>query len=138
MSYSILIAEDDLSIAELIRLSLQSSGYTCHKALTGTGALEAVKQKDFHLALLDVMLPDIDGYAILAALSQKNIPAIFVTAKTGVLDKVHGLRLGAPKPTAVPSQSTANPVAARKCRCGFPSIPERKTLQSVDNSPIVP
>lgn len=95
MSYSILIAEDDPSIAGLIRMALEASGYGCVVADDGHQALELVQERDFHLALLDIMLPGRDGYELLEAFKPKRLPVIFVSAKTTVFDKVQGLRLGA-------------------------------------------
>lgn len=95
MSYSILIAEDDLSIAELMKMALVASGYDCKIATSGSAAKQYIEEYTFNLALLDIMLPEIDGYRLLELLKPKKIPAIFVTAKANILDKVQGLRLGA-------------------------------------------
>ncbi|KKO52451.1 response regulator transcription factor [Paenibacillus sp. DMB20] len=95
MAYSILVAEDDPSISELINMTLSSSGYECTIVQDGSLALRALDEKAFDLALLDIMLPEMDGYALLEAYQARKIPVIFVTAKAGVADKVRGLRLGA-------------------------------------------
>lgn len=95
MVYSILIAEDDSSIAELLRMALTASGYQCYRVSDGNAARQSIEQESYHLALLDIMLPELDGYQLLEVCKRKDIPVIFVTAKTSVLDRVHGLRLGA-------------------------------------------
>jgi len=95
MAYSILIAEDDPSIAELMSMTLSASGYRCQIASDGQAAALSGEQHQFHLVLLDIMLPGMDGYMLLELFKQKSVPVIFVTAKTAVLDKVKGLRLGA-------------------------------------------
>lgn len=95
MAYSILVAEDDPSIAELIKMTLSASGYDCQVASDGNMARQYCDEGEYHLALLDIMLPGMDGYELLEVFKQKDLPVIFVTARTGVLDKVRGLRLGA-------------------------------------------
>lgn len=95
MVYSIVIAEDDPSISELIKMTLNGSGYDCKVASDGNMAMQCIQEGEYDLALLDIMLPEIDGFTLLEAFKQKNIPVIFVTARTSVMDKVQGLRLGA-------------------------------------------
>lgn len=95
MSYSILLAEDDPSIAELIRMTLTAAGYNCDIVSDGNVAKQFIKQRTYHLALLDIMLPEIDGYKLLEICKEENLTAIFITAKTSILEKVHGLRIGA-------------------------------------------
>ena len=95
MKYRILIVEDDLAIAELEKMTLNASGYNCQIASDGNIAMKHIEETGYHLALLDIMLPGVDGYKLLEILKQKNIPVIFVTARVNILDKVQGLRLGA-------------------------------------------
>lgn len=95
MAYSILIAEDDPSISELVKMTLKASGYNCTVASDGTIAMQCLQDGEYHLGLLDIMLPEVDGFQLLEAFKQKNVPVIFVTARTSVMDKVQGLRLGA-------------------------------------------
>lgn len=91
----ILIAEDEPPIADLIRLTLESAGYPCAIARDGAEAADLIERQDFLLAVLDIMLPEIDGYELLGYLQSTGTPALFVTAKTAVADRVRGLRLGA-------------------------------------------
>jgi len=95
MAFSLFIAEDDPSIASLLEMTLGASGYRCKLAADGATALADIEAGDYHLALLDIMLPGLDGYQLLDACKRRNVPVIFVTAKAGVLDKVQGLRSGA-------------------------------------------
>lgn len=95
MAYSILLAEDDPSIAELLQLALTASGYHCKIAGDGHIAKQLLGDGGYDLALLDIMLPGLDGYQLLDICKEKHVLVIFVTAKASVLDKVHGLRLGA-------------------------------------------
>ena len=91
----ILIVEDEDSIRELLRLCLSKSGYACDTADTGSRAAALVEQHRYDLALLDVMLPDYDGYALIEYIRQYEIPVIFVTARTAVPERVRGLQAGA-------------------------------------------
>ena len=91
---SILIAEDAPAINNLMAANLRLVGHTCDQAFTGDQALEMIAQKTYDLILLDVMLPGTDGFAVKARL-QPDQPVIFVTAKTSLDDKLHGLGLGA-------------------------------------------
>lgn len=91
----ILIAEDDDNIAKMIEAVLSIGGYkgvVCHD---GKLALSRLLEEHFDLALLDVMLPGMDGFEILEGIQGRNVPVIFLTARQDVADKVRGLRLGA-------------------------------------------
>lgn len=91
----ILIVDDEPSITAMIRLCLQKHGYGCVCANDGVTAARLIEEQHFDLALLDVMLPDIEGPELLAYMKQYDIPVIFVTAKIALADRVRGLRLGA-------------------------------------------
>ena len=92
---SILIVDDEQTINDLILLNLQMAGYECNQAFDGKSAIEMLEHNTYDLALLDIMLPEIDGYELLPYFKKKGIPAIYLTAKDSVLDKVKGLRSGA-------------------------------------------
>lgn len=91
----ILIAEDEKAISDLIKMSLTQAGYKCVCAFDGKSAADLVEQRRFDLILLDIMLPEIDGFELMEFIRSYNIPVIFLTAKNSVKDKVKGLRLGA-------------------------------------------
>ena len=91
----ILIAEDEQPIADLLAMNLECAGYTCVWASDGLSAIEKLEQEAFDLALLDVMMPGADGYDVLNYIKPLNIPAIFITAKDSVADRVYGLHEGA-------------------------------------------
>lgn len=91
----ILIVEDDPGISDLIEMNLQIAGYDAVKASDGEIAKELIEKEEFDLALLDVMLPKIDGFTLIQDVKKKDIPVIFLTAKNSVTDKVKGLKLGA-------------------------------------------
>ena len=91
----ILIVEDELPIANLIAMNLCLAGYTCTCVYNGADAADRIKPDAFDLVLLDVMLPDIDGFSLLEYIRPCQIPVIFITAKTALHDKVAGLKMGA-------------------------------------------
>lgn len=91
----ILIAEDEKPISNLIRLSLKNAGYTCDCAFNGTQAADMIEETCYDLILLDIMLPDVDGFELMEYIRPMGIPVIFITAKNSVTDKVKGLRMGA-------------------------------------------
>jgi DNA-binding response OmpR family regulator len=92
----ILIIEDEKSIAELERDYLEINGFATEMVLTGDQGLHLALSQDYDLILLDVMLPNMDGFEILKRVrSVKDIPIILVTAKKEEIDKVRGLGLGA-------------------------------------------
>ena len=93
--YKILAVEDSPAILNLIRMSLEDAGYLCVCAEDGVQAADLLEERQFDLVLLDVMLPGIDGFALMDYIRPLGIPVIFLTAKTDVNDKVKGLRLGA-------------------------------------------
>lgn len=100
---NILVVDDEREIADVIELYLQNDEYTVHKFYTGTDALACISQTKIDLAILDVMLPDINGFDILKKIREKyTFPVIMLTAKTEYIDKITGLTLGAddyiPKP----------------------------------------
>lgn len=91
----ILIAEDERPIADLIELTLTGAGYACEQANDGGTAADLIAEHDYELAVLDIMLPGIDGYELLRYLRSTGTPVIFVTARTSLQDRVRGLNLGA-------------------------------------------
>lgn len=95
MNNRILIVEDDPSISRLIESNLRVAGYEPFCAMDGQQALETIAAQPFDLALCDIMLPELDGFELLPYLREKDIPVIFVSAKTDVQSRIQGLRLGA-------------------------------------------
>lgn len=91
----ILIVEDDDAIAELIRMNLHSEGYQCVCAGDGMEGIDAFEQGNFDLVLLDIMLPGLDGYALLDRIKPTGTPVIFLTAKGAVEERIKGLKAGA-------------------------------------------
>lgn len=91
----ILIAEDEPAIAHLLKTALEDGGYRCLWAADGRAAADRLEREPFDLALLDIMLPEVDGYELLEYCKSLEVPVIFLTARGEVADRVRGLRLGA-------------------------------------------
>jgi len=93
----ILVVDDENAIAELVAMTLRDDGFIVRTASTGRLALAMLAESTPEMIVLDVMLPDIDGFAIQTRLVEENqaIPVLFLTARDGVGDKVKGLTLGA-------------------------------------------
>lgn len=91
----ILVVDDEKSITEMVKMCLGKNGYICETANNGMSVTQKIEEKRYDLILLDIMLPDIDGYDLIEYIKQFDIPVIFVTAKTTVPDRVKGLKLGA-------------------------------------------
>lgn len=92
----ILIADDEIDIRNLIKISLEENGYTVFTAQNGKDALDVLMSQDVQLAILDVMMPVMDGFNLLRKIRESStIPVIFLTARTDDMDKVLGLGLGA-------------------------------------------
>lgn len=92
----ILIIEDEVSIAELEKDYLELSGFEVDMEHSGDTGLDKALKKDFDLIILDLMLPEIDGFEICRKIrEQKNIPVLMVSAKKEDIDKIRGLGMGA-------------------------------------------
>ena len=91
----ILIVEDEEAISNLIRINLTAVGYDCTCANDGLTAANLLEKNTYDLILLDIMLPEIDGYELLEYIKPTSTPVIFITAKASLNDRVKGLTLGA-------------------------------------------
>ena len=96
MAEHILVVDDEKEVADLLELYLSNEGFEVHKFYNGTEALQCVEQQEIELALLDVMLPDVDGFKLCREI-RKNyfFPIIMLTAKVEDVDKINGLMQGA-------------------------------------------
>ncbi len=96
MGSRILIVDDEREIADVVELYLKNENYEVEKCYNGTDALRCIEENTPDMALLDVMLPDIDGFTILQKVRERHtFPVIMLTAKTEYMDKINGLTLGA-------------------------------------------
>lgn len=96
MAYTILVADDEAEIRELLRLYLEKDGYQVLEAENGQDALSLLEKGEADMALLDIMMPKLDGYKVLKQLRESsNIPVMILSAKAQDSDKILGLDLGA-------------------------------------------
>ena len=96
MAYTVLVADDEAEIRELLRLYLEKDGYQVLEAKDGAMALSLLEKEEIDLALLDIMMPELDGYHVLKKLRENsNIPVMILSAKNHDSDKILGLDLGA-------------------------------------------
>ncbi len=91
----ILIVEDEKPISDLIRINLFEAGYFCDCAFDGMTAVNMLDENKYDLILLDILLPEVDGYEVMEYVRPLGVPVIFLTAKASVDDRVKGLKLGA-------------------------------------------
>ncbi|MBI5403669.1 MAG: response regulator transcription factor [Ignavibacteriae bacterium] len=103
MNKSILIIDDDTKLNALLSEYLTNNGYSCTASELPSDALSKIKKNNFDLIILDVMLPEMDGFEVCKTIRKEyDIPIIMLTARGGVTDKIVGLELGAddylPKP----------------------------------------
>jgi two-component system alkaline phosphatase synthesis response regulator PhoP len=99
MSHKVLVVDDEADIVELLRYNLEFEGYEVFRASNGMEALNQARQHLPDLILLDLMLPDMDGFSICEILhcqpSTTHIPVIVLTAMAGELPRLHGFEVGA-------------------------------------------
>ncbi|MEW6625042.1 MAG: response regulator transcription factor [Bacillota bacterium] len=96
MKGKILVVDDEQNILDLVVYNLEAAGFKAITALTGTEAMEKIRDEQPDLIILDVMLPEMDGFEVLAALRRETkSPVIMLTAKKEEIDKVLGLEMGA-------------------------------------------
>lgn len=92
----VLIVEDEIAISDLIKFELESRGYLCDVANDGEIGADYIEKNRYDLILLDIMLPNVDGYELLEYNKQiAGTPTIFITAKSQTKDKIKGLNEGA-------------------------------------------
>jgi two-component system alkaline phosphatase synthesis response regulator PhoP len=99
MAKSILVVDDETDIVQLLRYNLEKEGYLVKTAFDGRQALETAGEGPLDLVVLDVMMPELDGFDVCRELRSnplhRNTPIMFLTARVGELDEVLGLELGA-------------------------------------------
>ena len=116
----ILVVEDEKPISNLLRMSLEKAGYSCTSVFDGAEAAAYLEYDRYDLILLDIMLPEIDGFELMEYIRPMEIPVIFITARGKVADKVKGLRAGAEdyivKPFEIAELLARVDVVLRRCR----------------------
>lgn len=97
--YHVLVVEDDNEIANAIKIYLQNQGYDVYVGNDGLEGLEIVEKETIHLAIVDIMMPRMDGLTMVAKLREKyDFPVIFLSAKSEDIDKIMGRYLDATAP----------------------------------------
>jgi two-component system, OmpR family, response regulator len=93
---TLLVVEDETNIRELLTTSLRFAGFTVHAAPDGRTALQLAAEHDIDLAVLDIMLPDMDGFTVTRTLRDRgaDLPIVFLTARDSLDDKIKGLTVG--------------------------------------------
>ncbi|MCG3165288.1 MAG: Response regulator MprA [Bacteroidia bacterium] len=96
MPHKILLVEDEESLLDIIKLNLELEGYEVTSVSNGKVALNEIRSNRFDLVILDVMLPEMDGFSICQAVRLDNnpVPILFLTAKNSSEDRVFGLKIG--------------------------------------------
>ena len=96
-TYPILIVEDDSDLSELIKIQLTDNDYEAEQALNGRVALNKALENKYSLIILDIMLPEVDGFEICKSIRKENhqVPILMLTAKAEEVDKIMGLEFGA-------------------------------------------
>ena len=93
---NILIADDEVEIVELIELYLEKENYNVFKAYDGVEALEVIKKEDIDLAIIDIMMPNLNGFQVIKNIRKDyNIPLLILSARDDFSDKILGLDIGA-------------------------------------------
>ena len=96
MPQKILVVDDEREIADLVELYLKNEGFAVRKFYNATDALACVRTEELDLAILDVMLPDMDGFTLCARIREEHFwPIIMLTARVEDIDKIMGLTIGA-------------------------------------------
>ena len=96
MSYKILVADDEAEIRQLLRLYLEKDGYQVVEAENGRRAVDICEKDQIDLAILDIMMPEMNGYQVIQRIRKiSNIPIVMISAKSQDEDKILGLDLGA-------------------------------------------
>ena len=97
MNYRILLVDDEDSLRDTIKMNLELEGYEVIEADNGATAIKTAKEQRFNLIILDVMMPEMDGFTVCEKirLNDTSTPILFLTAKDTSTDKVNGLRVGA-------------------------------------------
>ena len=125
-----LIVEDDFDISNMLRIYFQSHGYDVAVAQRGEDALEMCRKQLPHIIVLDIMLPDMDGYDVCrdlrGNLRTSHVPIIFLTQKDERSDKIHGLELGA-------DDYITKPFDLEELKLRVKSAISRATMQSLTN-----
>ena len=131
MAINILVVDDEEAIADLVEVYLKSENYNVLKCYNGKDALKCVEKEDIDLAILDVMLPDIDGFTVTRRIRQEGIttPVLYLTARDDTQDKVMGLTVGG-------DDYVTKPFSLEEVVARIRAI-LRRTQEQVEDDPII-
>ena len=144
----ILIVDDEAAIAMLVRRILTEAGYRCQAVTDSRAAANLLEKNRYDLVLLDVMMPHLDGYDLLAYIRPTGTPCIFITAKDAVAERVRGLNSGADdyiaKPFGVMELVSCVKAVLRRCgtktaaqlRCGGLVLDEESHTVTADGESV--
>jgi DNA-binding response OmpR family regulator len=123
------VVDDELSVQKLLTYPLRKEGYDVVPALDGHEALDRLREGNFDLVVLDVMLPKVDGFDVCRQIrSRSTVPIIMLTAKTEEIDKVLGLELGA-------DDYITKPFSVREFRSRVKAVLRRASLAREEDAP---
>ena len=124
---NILVVDDEKEIADLVEIYLVSDGYKVFKANSAEDGLKIIENEDIHLAILDIMMPGMDGLSMVKKIREtSNIPIIMLSAKDSEFDKVIGLELGA-------DDYVTKPFSNRELQARVKAVLRRAELLTVDH-----
>lgn len=130
--YQILVVDDEPKIVELLQIYLEMQGHKVFSAFNGSAAWECWKQNKIDMVLADIMMPQVDGYSLVEKIrKESNVPILFLSAKTDVVDRVKGLQLGADDYILKPFDplEVATRVSANLRRCyGYSTLESKQEL----------
>ena len=135
MNEKILVVDDEKEISDLVALYLENEGFAVYKFYTAAEALECIASVDLDLAILDVMLPDTDGFQICKKIRERSTyPILMLTAKGEEIDKITGLTLGADDYVTKPFRplelvARVKAQLRRYKQYNTPSAPEEKVIK---------
>jgi two-component system alkaline phosphatase synthesis response regulator PhoP len=134
MKENILVVDDEKDILELIDYNLSKNGYKIKTVTSGEEALELIRENDYDLIILDLMLPGVDGFdlckIIKADKHKANIPIVMVTAKAEEADKVAGLEIGA-------DHYVTKPFSPRELLAIVKATLRRKPVKDEEDKPVI-
>lgn len=134
MKAHLLYVEDDESLSFVTRDNLELQGYQLTCCENGKEAMKVITQNNFDLCILDVMLPDVDGFTIAEEIRKFNtqVPILFLTAKSMKEDRIRGLKLGADdyitKPFSIEELILKIEIFLRRSKVATPSVPTYLTV----------
>ena len=134
----ILVVDDEKTITDLVGIYLKNEGYDVTLCYNGSDAARAILEQEFDLAVLDIMLPDIDGYELLRTIrSEYNYPVIMLTAKDSQKDKIEGLSLGADDYVVKPFRPLELVARVKAQLRRYTSYGSRDQAEEEEESPII-